>query len=193
MDLESASEDDDSGSDIFSSDEDALEADYDSDSSNFYDPEGISSDDHADGCCHWSKTRNDNPGDFNMINQNIPEYGHVTVPFDEDTKPNDTTEHIMDDELILKWIDATNEHGGNDQNFVEKIGNIPWDEKGIWFVRCYFAIKWHLKMLKLPEMKWAWSDDPLKAQEEVKKTMTLDVFHLMLKHFRVVKPSELPA
>ena len=112
MELENSSEDDESGNDIFPSDEDASEVDYDSDSSNVYDPEGISSDDDADCCCHWSKTRNDNIDDFNMINQSIPEYGHVTVPFAEDTKPNDIVEQIMDDEFILNCIDATNEHGG---------------------------------------------------------------------------------
>ena len=193
MDFKNSSEDDESGSDIFSSDKYASEVDYESDSSNVYDPEGISSDDDVDSCFHWSKARNANTGDFNMINQNISEYGHFIVPFDEDTKQNDIIEQIMDDEFILKGIDATIEHGGNDQNFVEKIGNIPRGEKGIWFVLGYFAIKWHLEMLKLPQMKWAFSDDPLKAQEEGKKTMTLDVFRLMLKHCRVVKPAELPA
>ena len=41
-------------------------------------------------------------------------------------------------------------------------------------------------------MKWAWSEDPLKSQPEIKKTMSLEAFWLMLKHFRVVKPSALP-
>ena len=113
-----------------------------------------------------------------MINQNISEYGHVTVPFDADTKPNTIVEHIIDDEFILKCIDATNEHGESDQKFDQNIGNIPRDEKGIWFVRGFFAIKWHLKLLKVPQMKWAWSDNPLKAQQEVKKTMKLVSFVL---------------
>ena len=194
MDVERSSEDDETGSDIFTSDEDTSDVDYDSDSSNCYNPEGISSDDDVDGCCHWSTTKSNNlDDDLNMINQNIPQYGHVTIPFDAGTKPHDVIEHIMDDEFILKCIDATNEHGKNDQKFCENVGKIPSNEKGIWFVRGFFAIKWHLKLLKLPQVKWAWSDDPLKAQEEVKKTMTLDIFRLMLKHFRVMKPSELPA
>ena len=194
MEFESPSEDEESGSDIFSSDEDISDIVYDSNSSDSHDPEGISSDDDVDGCCHWSRKKQSNPDDdFNMINQNISEYGYVTVPFDADTKPNNIVEHIVDDEFILKCIDATNEHGESDQKFYQNIGNIPRDEKRIWFVRGFFAIKWHLKLLKVPQMKWAWSDDPLKAQEEVKKTMKLDVFRLMLKHFRVVKPSELPA
>ena len=41
-------------------------------------------------------------------------------------------------------------------------------------------------------MKWAWSEDPLKSQPEIKKTMSLEAFRLMLKHFRVVKSSALP-
>eukprot|EP00794_Sanderia_malayensis_P001952 gene1952-biopygen1771 len=42
-------------------------------------------------------------------------------------------------------------------------------------------------------MKWAWSDDPLRSQAEIKKMMSLEVFELMLKHFRVVKQSSLPS
>ena len=142
MEFESPSEDEESGSDIFSSDEDISDKVYDSNSSDSYDPEGISSDDDVDGCCHWSRKKQSNPDDdFNMINQNISEYGHVTVPFDADTKPNNIVEHIMDDEFILKCIDATNEHGESDQKFYQNIGNIPSDEKGTWFVRGFFAIK----------------------------------------------------
>ena len=46
--------------------------------------------------------------------------------------------------------------------------------------------------MRYPQMKWAWSEDPLKSQPEIKKTMSLEAFRLMLKHFRVVKPSALP-
>ena len=42
-------------------------------------------------------------------------------------------------------------------------------------------------------IKLFWKDVPLKAKEEFKKTMTVDVFGFMLKHFRVMKPSKLPA
>ena len=72
MEFESPSEDEESGSDIFSSDEDISDIVYDSNSSDSYDPEGISSDDDVDGCCHWSRKKQSNPDDdFNMINQNI--------------------------------------------------------------------------------------------------------------------------
>ena len=57
MEFESPSEDEESGSDIFSSDEDISDIVYDSNSSDSYDPEGISSDDDVDGCCHWSRKK----------------------------------------------------------------------------------------------------------------------------------------
>ena len=46
--------------------------------------------------------------------------------------------------------------------------------------------------MRYPQVKWASSEDPLKSQPEIKKTMSLEAFRLMLKHFRVVKPSVLP-
>ena len=45
----------------------------------------------------------------------------------------------MDDTLILSCIEATNEHGANDPNFVNTIGEIAADEKGIYFVRGFFC------------------------------------------------------
>ena len=39
----------------------------------------------------------------------------------------------------------------------------------IYFVRGFFAIKWHIRLLRYPQMKWAWSEDPLKSQPEIKK------------------------
>eukprot|EP00794_Sanderia_malayensis_P005758 gene5758-biopygen4674 len=188
----SSSEDDESEGDIFSSDEDASDDEYNSGSSDGYDPPGVVSDDDTDGYCYWSTTKNDHLDDTSsFVNQNIPDYGHVTVPFDEYTKPSGIAEAVMDEEFILNRIGATNEHREHDHNFVEKIGSIPRNEKGIWFVRGFFAIKWHMKMLQLPQIKWAWSDDPLKTQPEVKKITTLDIFRLMLKDFPVVKPSSL--
>ena len=53
-------------------------------------------------------------------------------------------------------------------------------------------MKWHLKMLGYPQHKWAWSEDPPNAQPEIKKMTSREVFRLLLKHFRVVKSSELP-
>ena len=69
--VERLDDDDETGSDIYTSDEDIWQSDvdYDSHSSISYNPEGISSDDGVDGCCHWSTTRNNNPDDdFNMTN-----------------------------------------------------------------------------------------------------------------------------
>ena len=70
---------------------------------------------------------------------------------------------------LLSCIEATNEHGANDPNFVNTIGEIAADEKGIYFVRGFFAIKWHIRLLRYPQIKWAWSEDPLKSQPEIKK------------------------
>ena len=90
---------------------------------------------------------------------------------DDDTKPHDVLEKIMDDTFILSCIEATNEHGANDPNFVNTIGEIAADEKGIYFVRGFFAIKWHIRLLRYPQMKWAWSEDPLKSQPEIKNNV----------------------
>ena len=99
----------------------------------------------------------------------IPGSGHLLELLDDDTKPHDVLETIMDDTFILSCIEATSEHGANDPNFVNTIGEITADEKGIYFVRGFFAIKWHIKLLRYPQMKWAWSEDPLKSQPEIKK------------------------
>ena len=38
-------------------------------------------------------------------------------------------------------IESTNEHGSTDPKFVEKIGEISKDDKGIAFLRGFFAVK----------------------------------------------------
>eukprot|EP00794_Sanderia_malayensis_P001103 gene1103-biopygen337 len=162
------------------------------DDSEVYDPHGIESDDDQPGCCHWST---ESEADFEgsiAPSERIPEYGRPAVIFDAGTKPHEIVEGVMDDEFIMTCIGSTNEHGAEDPSFVEKIGEISRDEAEIRFVRGFFAIKWHLRLLGYRQYRWAWSEDPLQSQPEIKKTMSREVFRLMLKHFRVVKASSLP-
>ena len=112
--------------------------------------------------------------------------------FDIGTRPHEIVENIMDDGFVIMCIESTNEHGLADLSFREKIGEISRDEAGIKFMRGFFAVKWHLRLLGYRQYRWAWSEDPLKSQPEIKKTMTREVFRLMLKHFRVIKASTLP-
>lgn len=118
----------------------------------------------------WSTVSNADFDD-NMISpdENLLEFSEPIMPFLPDMKPHDIIEQIMDGEFIINCIDATNEHGEADETYVTKIGAISRDEKGISFVRGFLAIKLHLKLLRLPQMKWAWSEDPLRCQPEVKK------------------------
>ena len=67
--------------------------------------------------------------------EDIPGSGHLLELLDDDTKPHDVLEKITDDTFILSCIEATNEHGANDPDFVNTIGEIEADEKGIYFVR----------------------------------------------------------
>lgn len=163
------------------------EDDYDD-----YDPEGVESDDDKQNCCHWSTKKDDESETDHFENENMVDFGCPALNFDDDTKPNDIVERIIDERFMLMCIDATNEHGQSDPKYLEKIGEIPLEEKGIWFVRGFLAVKWHLRLIRYPQLKWAWSDDPLRSQPQVKKIMPLEVFQLMLKHFRVVLPSSLP-
>ena len=189
MDYHDESSDEEEASDISSSteDESEYETDFEADESEpSYDPEGIQSDDDDGGCCHWSEEPSFNVQNIIAPDEGLEEYGTPLTLFPNETKPHEIIEVIMDEEFILNAIDATNEHGSTDPLFLEKIGQIPHDEKGIYFVRGYFAIKWHLRLLRYAQIKWAWSADPLKEQKEIKKIMTLEAFKLMLKHFRVV-------
>ena len=54
------------------------------------------------------------------------------------------------------------------------------------------AIKWHLGLIKYPNKRWAWSEDPLKKQAKIKKLVTYKTFQAMLKHFAVVRKDRLP-
>ena len=54
------------------------------------------------------------------------------------------------------------------------------------------AIKWHFDLIKYPNKRWAWSEDPLKKQAEIKKVMTYKIFQVMNKHFAVVNKDQLP-
>ena len=142
-------------SDNFSSDSDSDFDDFESDaSSEDYDPDGVESDDDADGCCHWSTLKSDEFKEEIEPYEGVPECSRPRLAFEPDTKPNEIVEKIMDDTFILECIAATSEHGANDPKFVEKIGELPRDEKGIWFTRGFIAMKWHLRLLRYPQMKW---------------------------------------
>ena len=49
-----------------------------------------------------------------------------------------------------------------------------------------------MQLLGYRQYRWAWSEDSLKSQAEVRKLMSHDVFRLLLKHFRIVRGSVLP-
>ena len=138
-----------------------------------YDPEGIDSDDDERGCCHWF-SHNQNASNTIERDECVPEFGMPQIHFEDNTKPHVVVEMIMDNTFIETCIDATNEHGLSDPKYAEKIGEIQKSEKGVHFLRGFFAIKWHLRPLKHPQMKWAWGEDQL--QPEIKKIMPLDVF-----------------
>ena len=99
----------------------------------------------------------------------------------------------MDDDFIDVCIECTNAHGIDDIVYMKEIGIIEQNEKGRSFIRGFLAIKWHLSLIRYPQKKWAWSNDPLRTQPEVKKVMTFLKFKTLLKHFRVMDASKLPA
>ena len=122
------------------SESDSENEEFDSDTSEEYDPEGVTSGDDVGGCCHWSK-KQDNMSQYEIIpDEYIPGSGHLLELLDDDTKPHDVLEKIMDDTFILSCIEATNEHGANDPNFVNTIGEIAADEKGIYFVHAFLLL-----------------------------------------------------
>ena len=65
-------------------------------------------------------------------------------------------------------------------------------KKGGSFIKGYLAIKRHFGLIKYPNKHWAWSEDPLKTQAEIKKVMTYKTFQVMNKHFAVVNKDQLP-
>ena len=139
MDNEQSS-DEDSESDFSISMSDSDNEEFDSDTSEEYDSEGVTSGDDEGGCCHWSKEQ-DSMSQCEIIpDKYIPGNGHLQELLGDDTEPHNILEKIMDDMFILSCIEATNEHGANDPNFENKTGEITTDEKGIYFVRGFFAI-----------------------------------------------------
>ena len=149
MDNEQSS-DEDSESDFSISMSDSDNEEFDSDKSEEYDPEGVTSGDDGGGCCHWLKEQ-DNMSQYEIIpDEYIPGNDHLLELLDDDTKPHDVLEKIMDDTFILSCIEATNEHGANDPNFVNETGEITTDEKGIYFVRGFFYYKVVHKVIEIP-------------------------------------------
>ncbi len=96
-----------------------------------YNPEVFVSDDDEAGCCHWSTEPNPDFVDEPEPDDSLPDFGHPSIHFDDNAKPSDIIERIMDDAFIFRCIEATNEHGSSDPNFVSKFAEIPLDEKGI--------------------------------------------------------------
>ena len=95
------------------------------------------SDDDNRKCCHWSKCADNQYQHTLSPNESISEYGKPKVAFDNDAKPHDIVESIMDDEFVVMCIESTNEHSGNDPQFLEKIGQTSTDKKGIDFMSCF--------------------------------------------------------
>ena len=156
-----------------------------------YDPRGAESDDDANECCHWS-TSKEVPADQIQLEAGIPVYGGCLSEFDEDFKPHNVVELMIDEKFLDGCIDATNAHGANDPNFLSKVGILGKNEKGRSFIKGYLAIKWHFGLIKYPNKHWAWSEDPLKKQAEIKKVMTYKTFQVMNKHFAVANKDQLP-
>ena len=114
MDSEQSS-DDDSESDFSIAMSDIDNKEFDLDTSEKFDPGGVTSGDDEGGCCHWSKEQ-DNMSQYEIIpDKYIPGNGHLLELLDNDTKPHDVLEKIMDDTFILSCIETTNEHGANDK------------------------------------------------------------------------------
>ena len=109
-----------------SSDESDLSLDDDSTSEESlleeeYDPRGAESDDDANECCHWS-TSKEVPADQIQLEAGIPVYGGCLSEFDEDFKPHNVVQLMIDKKFLDGCIDATNAHGANDPNFLSKVG-----------------------------------------------------------------------
>ena len=156
-------------------------------------PEGVESDDDESGCCHWSKIKHFDMNRKIQADAASPEYGKPSSSIDRDSRPHDLVELVINDTFLDLCIDATNEHAVNDDSFRKNIGIIEKNEKGRALLKGFLAVKWHLALLGYRQKEWAWSEDSLKKQPEIKKIMTYRQFKLMLKHFKVTKPSDMPA
>ena len=183
-----SSNDDESDYDVSDAESDELSIANDEED---YDPLGAESDDDARGCCHWSKLREIPPNQITPDDY-LDDFGICSFNFDEDSKPHDVAEHIINDTFLDICIDATNAHGSNDPDYISRVGILPKNEQGRSFLKGFIAIKWHLSLIRYPNKRWAWSDDPLKAQLEVKKLMPFKIFQVITKHFSVVNHDNLP-
>ena len=139
MDSEQSS-DEDSESNFSISMSDSDNEEFDSGTSEEYDPEGVTSGDDEGGCCHWSKEQ-DNMSQYEIIpDEYILSNGHLQELLGDDTEPHNILEKIMDDTFILSCIEATNEHRASDPNFVNQAGEITTDDSDL------FAIRWHIRL-----------------------------------------------
>ena len=155
-----------------------------------YSPEGVDSDDDSDNCCHWSRTQNNH----NKINLNtgITPRGSPNVVLPEYTTPADLAERVLDDNFIDHIINCTNIHSQTDPKFMQHVGNIPQDGKGRAFIRGYLGIRIYFGLIRIPNVHYAWSTDPLKRIPEIPKVMSYNKYALVRKHFRVTDPGQLP-
>ena len=119
-----------------------------------YDPRGAESDDDANECYHWS-TSKEVPADQIQLEAGIPVYGGCLSEFDEDFKPHNVVELMINKKFLDGCIDTTNAHGANDPNFLSKVGILEKNEKGRPFIKGYLAIKWHFGLIKYPNKDWA--------------------------------------
>ena len=115
------------------------------------------------------------------------------MKFESETKEHEIVEQIIDQHFLDLCMEATNAHRANDPNYLSKVGILTQHEKGRAFIKGFLSIKWHLSLVKYPSKKWAWSDDPLKVQHEIKKIMPFKTFQVMVKHFSVVRKDQLPS
>ena len=189
-DIESEASSESETDEDFSDDSDEEDMEFESDEDE-YDPEGPESDDDNNGCCHWSVTKDSVPN-IVVPDEVLNEFGSANYDNDNDAKPHEIVETILSDAFIDDCIDATIYHGRNDPNFQKRLGNLEKNEKGRAFIRGFLAIKWHISLVRYGNKRWAWSNDPLLAQNEVKKIMTYKTFQTISKHFCVNSYENLP-
>ena len=106
-------------------------SEWESDESEFTDSDAISlsSNDSTEGYTHWSKTQKI----FNKIKlkNNIPEFGKPNPNLDKNLSYTQLVEKVLDEQEFNIMIDATNEHGKNDKNYMK----LSKDRKGRAYIK----------------------------------------------------------
>ena len=159
-----------------------------------FDDDVVSDDDGCDPPCHWSSTQPDfehvalNP----FLNEDNV-FGKPSQPFPEGTSACGVVLSIVTDSFLDLCVNATFEYGSTDPHFRKHLGDIFADhEKAKAFMLGFFAVRWHLGLLGLPNYRWAWQTDDLRHQPAISKIMTMRQHQLMLRYFRCVHKDRLP-